>query len=614
MDEYRIRVRIFVGIILVVLGILALRLVQLQLVDAQAYTGESRSNAVREVRVQPARGAVFDRDDVLMVDNEPTYTIMLTPRYFDESKIGLLASLLEVPDSVVVRKLKEARQWSAFRPSPAFREVPFDIYSRIQENLFLLPGVSDDIEQKRRYHTDAHAAHVLGYIREITREELERRSGGYRQGDLIGKAGLERSYEDSLRGRVGSAFKLVNARGLEVKSYRDGAEDLPPMSGYDLYLGIDAGVQALAETLFVGKRGGAVAFDPKTGEVIALVSKPDFDPSIFSQSIDPAMWRYLTTSKDRPMFNRATMSLMPPGSTWKPFMSLMALQEGIITESSTIYCPGGYLLGGRFFRCHGGAHGPVTVRRAIQVSCNTFFYALMMRTDVNTWARWAHRFGFGENAPTDIAEQSPGLIPDSAYFNRTFPRGWTPGYTIILGIGQGNMGVTPLQLARYIAAVANGGMLRTPHLVRKIVHPETGEVIYPTIPPSEQIPIDAAYFEVVREGMRLVMEAGTGRGVQLPGIASGGKTGTAQNPHGKDHSVFVMFAPFDDPQIALAVMVENAGFGASVAAPIASLMAEQYLTGQIADTPQRRYVLQRALGARSESLEPPETPVVPAAN
>lgn len=604
MDDYRIRVRIFIGLILFVVGILTLRLFQLQFVDADAYAGESRMNSIRESRVQPARGVVYDRNLRLMVDNEPSYTITITPRHFRINDIPLLASLLEVPDSLVEARVREARQWSAFRPSRSFREVPFEIFSRVQENQYRLPGVWFEVEQKRRYTTDARAAHALGYIREITEPELQpRRRLGYRAGDLIGKAGLERTYEDYMRGRLGSEFKLVNIHGMEVKSYLDGRDDTAPMAGYDLHLGMDSRVQALAESLFVNKRGGAVAINVKNGEIIAMVSKPDFDPEIFSQSIDRETWAYLTTSKDKPMLNRATMSVFPPGSTWKPFMAIMALAEGDITESSRIHCSGAHPFGGPgMFRCL-GVHGSIDVRYAMQVSCNTFFFELMQRTDVDTYRKYGNAFGFGVRAPTDIGEQSAGLIPDSSYFNRMFPRGWTRGYSINLGIGQGNMSVTPMQMARFTAAIANRGTLHPPHLVRELVHPETGDVLRPRLPAPKKIDIDEHYFEVVRDAMRLAMEAGTGRSSQIPGISSGGKTGTAQaGTNRRDHSVFVMFAPYEDPEIAIAVMVENIGYGGTVAAPIASLMAEMYLTGMIDQSPQRQALVQRMMVLSSQPL------------
>ena len=590
--------------IIVIIGILGLRVAQHQIIDVEEYTGESRSNAVRETRVHPSRGAVFDRNNILMVDNEPTYTVTITPRTFQPENIPVLAELLEVPDSVVAKKLSDASRRSRFQPSKAFREVPFDRFSRVIENLYRLPGVSYEEVFKRRYHTDATAAHALGYIREITDSELRYlRDKGYRQGDLLGKSGIEKNYESYLRGRLGSELRMVNVHGLEVKSYQDGVHDLDPLGGFNLHLGIDANVQALAESLFVGKRGAAVALDPNTGAIIAMVSKPDFDPQIFSQSVDQATWHYLNNSPEKPLYNRATMNLLPPGSTWKPFMALMSLQEGNITPTATYFCPGYHPFGGPSLFRDMHAHGSIAMRQAIQRSCNTYFFEMMMRTDEDTFAKYAHMFGFGEEAPTDILEQTPGLIPDSAYFNRMYPRGWTAGYSINLGIGQGDMGVTPLQLARYVAAIANKGKLQPPHLVTKLVHPETDEVIYPSLPAPREIPIKEEYFDVVREGMRLVMEAGTGYSVQIPGITSAGKTGTAQAPGDrKDNSVFIMFAPFDDPQIAIAVEVENAGFGATAAAPIASFMAEQYLKGEISDDPYRQGRLKTVMAVRSQAL------------
>lgn len=610
MDEYRLRTRIFIGVILALVTVLGLRLVELQLIDTEEYLGESQNNAVRQQRVIPSRGIFFDRHGEILVDNEPTYTVRLTPRYFDTTRVALLAEVLAQPDSLVRVKIAEARSFSPFQPSPIFREVPFARLSLLEENRYRLPGVDYTIEQHRRYPDNISGAHMFGYVREIGNRDLarlkEKEDRSYVQGDLIGQTGLERFYERDLRGELGSEFKLVNIHGRQVTAYQEGANDTPPHSGYELHLGIDARVQAIAESLFVGKRGGVVAIDPQTGEIISLVSKPDYDPEIFSESVSPEMWNYLTRSPVKPMLNRATMSLMPPGSTWKPFMALMSLQEGNIKPGETVTCRGGHPLGrGVRFRCM-GVHGAVNVERAIQKSCNTFFFEMMMRTDVNTFSKYAHMFGFGEDAPTDLTEQTPGLIPDSAYFNRVYPKGWTVGYSINLGIGQGNMGVTPLQLARYVGAVANGGTLHTPRVVSHLVDPETGQVYEPDLPPAKQVPIDSHYFSMVREGMRRVFEAGTATHVAIPGITAGGKTGTAQNPHGKDHSLFIMFAPWDDPKIAIAALVENAGYGGSAAAPIASIMAEQYLTGTVdLDNPRRRYIMDRAYNARSEALPEP---------
>jgi penicillin-binding protein 2 len=592
MDEYRIRVRIYAGVILTVFLILGARLAQLQLIDPES--AAVAGNAVRERPVEAARGAIYGRDGTLLADNRPSYTIRLTPRYFDRSKIPLLADLLRVPDSTVRRKLHDAREWSAFRPSRSFREVSFETFSRVQEHLYELPGVSHEIELRRRYHTDAHAVHSLGYVREIGDAALSRLSDdGYRPGDYVGKTGIEKAYESALRGDRGSEFVLVNVRGSEVMPYKDGRKDEPPVGGYDLHLALDTDVQVLAESLFVGKRGAAVALDPDNGEILSFVSKPDFSPSIFSRMVSDAAWDSLRSAPSDPLYNRATRSGFPPGSTWKPFMSLVALETDLIDANERLDCPAGYRIGRRVFKNHGGQdEGMINVKKAIEVSCNTFFYKLMDEMSLGIWNRWAEEFGFGQKVPLDITEQATGLIPDSSYFDRMYGR-WTEGYLINLGIGQGDMSTTPLQLARYAAALGNGGTLPSPHFVQKMVHPQTGAVRRPDVPPPENIPIDSAHFETVQEGMRRVMTDGTGQWVQIPGIPSAGKTGTAQNPHGEDHSLFILFAPYEDPEIAIAVAVENAGYGATAAAPIASLMAEQYLKGEIADTWQRRHWIKR---------------------
>jgi len=590
LNEYKVRVRIYAGVVVILLLLLGGRLAQLQLIDAGEYWGTARGSAVQEKAVEPARGAIYDRDGTLLVDNRPSYTIMLTPRYFDESKTGLLADLLGVPDSTVTNKLEEAREWSAFRPSRSFREVSFDTFSRVQEHLYELPGVSHEIELRRRYHTPARAAHALGYVREIGDQALaQRRADGYRPGDYIGKTGLEAAYESILRGERGSEYVLVNVNGTELGPYQNGRQDEPPESGYDLRLALDHEVQALAESLFVGKRGAAVALDPDTGGILSFVSSPDYRPSLFSRSVSGTAWDSLQSDPADPLYNRAVRSGFPPGSTWKPFMALVALEEGILTSDQRLDCPPGYRVGRRLFKNHGMKdEGRITVKKALEVSCNTFFYQVMQDMELKTWHDWARRFGFGQEVPIDLDAQASGLIPDSSYYDRMYGR-WTDGYTVNLGIGQGDLAVTPLQLARYAAALANKGTLPSPHFVRSMVHPRTGETHPANVPAPQQIPIDSAHFETVREGMRRVMTDGTGEWVQIPNIPSAGKTGTAQNPHGEDHSLFIMFAPYDDPEIAVAVAVENAGYGATAAAPIASLMAEKYLKGSIADTWERRY-------------------------
>ncbi|MDX1438923.1 MAG: penicillin-binding transpeptidase domain-containing protein, partial [Rubricoccaceae bacterium] len=400
----------------------------------------------------------------------------------------------------------------------------------------------------------------------------------------------------------------VNVHGMEVQSYEEGLYDVEPESGFELRLAIDARVQALAESLFVNKRGGAVMMDVRNGEIISMVSAPDYDLSGWRGRLSQEFVDYVIRNEDRPQFVRATQSYQPPGSTWKPFMALVALEEGILTEDTQLYCGGGYLLGGRLYRCHGGAHGSISVKTAIQRSCNTFFFRVMndtingKRMDLDTWGMWAHRFGFGTLAPIDFPEQSPGLIPDSAYYDNRYPNGWGPGYTVNLGIGQGDMGATPLQLARYTAVVANGGTLVTPHLVRSQTNPATGETTEPSFRNPRTVPLSPENIAIVQEGMELVVEAGTARRAQIPEtdehaeIRLAGKTGTAENPRGDDHAVFIAYAPAENPEVAVGIVVENAGFGSQTAAPIASLMIEQYLRGEVTRQPLIDYVQARSSG------------------
>ncbi|MFT4603340.1 MAG: penicillin-binding protein 2 [Rhodothermales bacterium] len=603
LDSQSDRARIFSIAIVLVLGLLMVRLVQLQVINTSEYTGESRDNSMRELRVLPARGTVKDRNGVVLVDNQPAFSVRVTPRYFDPNSLPLLAQLLDADEAVLAERLEQAAKYSSYLPSIVLNGVPFDRLSRMLERSDDLKGVDYEATQKRRYPSPVRASHALGYVREVGGDDLTQRQDlGYRPGDMIGQRGVERIYEQDLRGQMGSNFRLVNVHGQDVSSFRKGVEDVDPIPGRDLHLTLDAELQALAERLLVNKRGAAVAIDPNTGEILSLVSKPDFDLDLFTRQITSQQWAGLNASLTKPLFNRATQSIQMPGSTWKPLIAMIALQEGVITPEETFYCPGYHPLGrGRVYKClH--VHGNISVVRAVQESCNTFFFEMMRRLDVNAFARHARQMGFGQITDTDLTEQVPGVIPDSAYYNKQYGR-WTVGYQMNLGVGQGELGVTPFQLARYVAAVANGGMVVTPHLIKGSVDPETGALEAPNVPLPTSLEIRSEFVGLAKEAMRRVMVNGTGRGVQIPGIGSGGKTGTAQNSRGRDDSFFIMFAPFENPTIALAVMVENAGYATAAAAPIASLMAEQFLTGAVS----REWLVSRMLETQSDPLPEPKT-------
>lgn len=599
-EDARLRFRIFSVLVLVILAFLAARLGQMQLLNREEYATEAEGNAIKTKIVRPARGYIFDRNGVLLVDNETTLSVTVSPRYFDESDLPLVAELAGRPLAEVQRRYDEIRARSSYQEDVLLENVPFWTFARIQENQHRLRGINFREDQQRRYHSGAKLTHAIGYVNEISGPELETMEAqGFRMGDRIGKSGIEAEYEPVLRGRPGREFVLVNVHGMEVQPYEGGAEDIEPQSGVALTLAVDSKVQALAESLFVNKQGGAVMMDVKTGGVISMVSAPDYDLDIYRDGFTQAEVDFLYRNPLKPEFNRATQASLPPGSTWKPFMAAIALQEGMISEDTDLFCGGGYVLG-RLYRCHGGSHGNISVRDAIRVSCNTFFFRLMndtfvnerhpngIRMDLDRWGGWAQRFGFGQYAPLDIPAQDPGLIPDSSYYDAAFPAGWGPGYTVNLGIGQGNMGATPLQLARQTAAIANGGTLVTPHLVMAQTDPATGVTRTPARRRPTKIPIEPRNFDVVRAGMRDAVDgAGTARLARIeaagdfPKIPMAGKTGTAQNPRGKDHSVFIAYAPADNPEVAVGVIVENAGYGGTAAAPIASLMIEQYLRGRV---------------------------------
>jgi penicillin-binding protein 2 len=600
-DEARLRFRIFAVVVLGAFAFLAARLVQMQLVDRAEYATEANVNAIKTKIVRPARGYVFDRNGVLLVDNETTLSVTVTPRYFDEADLPLVAELAMRPLDEVRARYDRIKARSTYQEDVLLENVPFWTFARLQERQHDLRGVGFREDQQRRYHGEARLTHALGYVNEVDDDELDvLREQGYRLGDRVGKSGIEREYEPVLRGRPGRELVLVNVHGMEVQPYEGGAEDVEPQSGMALTLAVDSRVQALAESLFVDKRGGAVMMDVNTGGVIASVSAPDYDLNIFRDGFTQTEVDFLYRNPLKPDFNRATQASLPPGSTWKPFMAAVALEEGMIAPDTELYCGGGYMLG-RFFRCHGGSHGDIAVRDAIRVSCNTFFFRLMndtfvnerhpdgIRMDLDLWGGYARAFGFGQLAPLDIPNQDPGLIPDSAYYDRAFPAGWGPGYTVNLGIGQGDMGATPLQLARSTAAIANGGTLPTPHFVMAQTDPATNVRRTPARRRAREVPVEPRNLRVVREGMEAVVEAGTARRAQIPAferfpeIRVAGKTGTAENPRGKDHAVFIAYAPADDPQVAVGVIVENAGYGSTTAAPIASLMIEQYLRGRIVE-------------------------------
>ncbi len=585
-----------------IVGVLFVRLYMLQLFSYQEYVGESERNSIRLIETEPVRGYIFDGNGKLVVDDGPSFTVTVTQSEFFGYNIGHLATLLGVDGPGLQDRINRgvASAHSRFTPVRVKRDINFASLSSIEEHLFELPGVSYEVESKRIYVGPARASHLLGYCKEIGEAQLSKFGDRYKFGDVIGFSGIEASYEQFLRGEKGKEFISVNAKGQIQGSYDGGKEDVAPREGFDLILNTDFSLQAYAESLMTHTKGAFVALDPETGGVLAMVSSPDYDPSVFSGVTPAAEWDSLNNNPDKPLFNRATMTLYPPGSTFKMVLAAAALQDGIIDRNWHVTCAGGFRFGNRFFKCT-HVHGTVNVVQAIAQSCNTFFYQLMLKVGLDRWNEYAKKFGFGKKTNVDIGEEVAGLIPSTSYYDRVYGKGrWTQGFVINLGIGQGEIGVSPLQMARYAAALANGGILEQPLIVHEIRNKATNKI--------EEVPHTATnlglspkVMALLREGMLKCVEApgGTGPSARIQGVDVAGKTGTAENPHGEDHAWFVGFAPFDHPRIAVACIVENAGFGGTKAAPICGKVMERYLQSLQPQSPQVPAV------AASQSQESP---------
>ena len=567
--------------ILAVFALLMLRLYQLQLLYHVEMDKKSEENSVRALVKDPVRGYIYDRNGKLIVDVGPSYSVTLVPAEFEKRNIPLLSSILQMDPQTLEERINRARVYSPFLPARMKRDVDMKTLAAIEEHMTTLRGVSFQVESKRVYPTTAHASHLLGYRREISDAQLTEATES-RPGDLVGVAGLEAHYEHLLRGIKGYEYVSVNSKGQIIGSFEDGKRDQSAQEGDDLLLSVDVELQAFAESLMTNYSGAIVAMDPNDGGVIALVSKPDYDPSIMSGVTPADLWGELQTNPSKPLFNRATLTRYPPGSTFKMVLASAALEEGIIDENFRIHCTGGFRFGNRTFTdLH--VHGSVNVVEAIQRSCNVFFYQLMLKVGFDKWTEYGRRFGFGQSTNTDTGEETTGLLPSTQYYDSRYGKGkWTQGFLISLAIGQGEVGVSPLQMARYAAALANGGIVYRPHAVEMVRNKDTHTI--DVIPhDSTLVGLSPHVMDLVREGMQRVVHApgGTGSLARIPGVISAGKTGTAQNSHGKDHAWYIGFAPFDHPKIAVAVLLENSGYGGVKAAPLAGLVMERYLYGEL---------------------------------
>jgi penicillin-binding protein 2 len=578
-DELVLRLRVLSIAVSVFMAVVAGGFWYVQIVRGGHYSELSENNRLRRLTIRAPRGVIYDRDGEPLVENAPSYNLLI-----DRSRTGdvtdslaFAAEILDRPIEELGANLERGRRQPDFQPVPVARDLTLAEVARLSASALEHPEFEIDVGHLRLYRHGVQTAHVLGYLGEVSEEELAAADAGtlngtrYRAGDLIGKKGVERIYDPALRGDDGERSVVVDSRGRLIQEFTR-VESAP---GRPIYLTLDLDLQQEAERLMRDKVGAIVALDPRDGAILAMVSSPSYDPNMFARGIRPAEWQELLEDENDPLQNRVIQNAFAPGSTFKAIMATAGLAEGVITPSTRIHCSGSVTLYKNRFRCwRPGGHGSVDLNRAIAQSCNVYFYQLGKSLGIERIAKWARMFGLGRPTGIELGGERAGVVPDEAWSARVRNHPWYPGETISVAIGQGALNVTPLQMARATAVVANGGKLVTPHLVRDREPP-----------PAEPLDVDPQILAHVRAGMGGVLEPGgtahwSGR---VEGLAYGGKTGTVQvvggligvRPENQDwavrnHAWFISFAPLDDPQIVVVVFNEHGGAGSSGAAPIAA--------------------------------------------
>lgn len=604
--DYNLEKRKYVigGFIVIISVIYLLRLFGLQVLDTR-YKDYADSNAFMRKAVYPSRGIIYDRNGRLVVYNQPAYDVMLIPRDVQPFDTLDFCRTLSITPEELKRRFANMRDkrinpgYSSYSPQKLLTHLSPEDYGRLQEKLYRYPGFFIQKRILRQYNYRA-AANVLGNIREVSQKDIDK-DPYYSAGDYTGDLGVERAYERHLRGTKGMEIFIRDARGKIQGRYEDGVHDISAISGKDLKLSLDIELQQYAESLMVNKKGAVVAIEPKTGEILCMVSAPGYDPTLLIGRERGKNYNRLRTDPDKPLFDRSLMGAYPPGSTFKPTQGLILLQEGIVGLGTAYPCSHGFISGGLRVGCHGHA-SPIALKPALQTSCNAYFCwgfkAMIDRrskygTPAKAFEVWKNHLvsmGYGYKLGVDLPGESRGFIPNSKTYDNVYGEGrWSAKSIISVSIGQGEILATPLQIANLCATVANRGWFITPHVVKEIqdtvLPQEFRDRRHPTI--------DARHYTPIAEGMRMAVTGGTCKAANISDIEVAGKTGTAQNPHGIDHSAFMGFAPYNDPKIAVAVYVENAGYGAAFGVPIGALVIERYLRGHISK--ERKYLEQRML-------------------
>ncbi len=572
----------------VVALIFCIRLFYLQVID-YTFKVSADNNVFRYVTQYPARGLVFDRKGKLLVYNEAAYDLMVVPNQLKPFDTADICNILNISKLTLIEEINKAASYSKFKPSPVFKQLPAKKCAIIQEKLYKFSGFFLQTRTLRKY-PQSIAAHLLGYVGEVN-EKTVKNNDYYKTGDYIGINGIENAYEEILRGKKGMSIYMVDVHNNIKGSYQEGKYDTAAVVGANITTTIDADLQEYGEMLMEHKTGSIVAIEPATGEILALLTSPTYDPNLLVGNERSENYNRLLLNPLKPLFNRALMAQYPPGSTFKLVNGLIALQDGVVSESTTFACGGGFKLGAHTIKCH---HVGITnFDAAIIGSCNTYFCYIFQRlldnkkfnsVDVayTSWREKVHSFGLGVRTETDISNEIPGVLFSADHYNKSYGyRKWNAYRIMSMAIGQGELGFTPLQICNMTAAIANRGYFYPPHVLKEV---NKQKVTTDKIKQKHNIAIDQVYFEELINAMEKVVIMGTAKNAYFDEIKICGKTGTAQNPHGEDHSIFVAFAPKYNPKIAIAVYVENAGFGSTVAAPIASLMIEKYLKDKVSRT------------------------------
>lgn len=587
MDTLRIRGNVILFIMGLCLLIYIGRLLSIQVLN-QEYEQRATRTVIKTRPIIPPRGNIYSRHGDIYVSNRPVFNLHITASELYIPDTTLLLSLLDISREELDAKIAVARKKFSFKEYLIARNIEKETYGVMLERLIDFRGISFSVANKRHYNHPV-GGNVLGYINEVGQADIDASNGRYRMGDLIGRTGIERSQDTILRGKQGNYKVLVNVTGKVVGPYANGKFDDPAEKGQDIMLGIDTRLQEVGEKLMQGKKGSIVAIEPKSGEILAFISAPTYDPTALTGKKFGENFERLKRDSLSPLFNRPLRARYPPGSIFKIPLALAALEENIINPNTYYSCGGGFKRNRGKPGCR--FHAPQKLKSAIRVSCNSYFAATYydfihskqyedQYEGYNTWYRYMEEMGIGKELNIDIPYEIKGLLPTANYYDKLYRKRWNGMSIISNSIGQGEILMTPVQMAHMVSIVANRGSYVYPHFVRA-VRSKTGRDWIRIPHDQNRVSISLKNFELVIEAMENVVNGGTAGRAYISDIPIAGKTGTVENPHGEDHAVFVGFAPVEQPRIAIAVVIENAGGGGSWAAPTASVLIEQYIRGEV---------------------------------